>query len=75
MYPQVMINVPIAVGLDWQTHAGLQQTQADVQARLGERGRVLVRASGTEAKLRLMVEASDEALAQTCAQQLADSLR
>ncbi|MFQ6685585.1 hypothetical protein OMF52_12310, partial [Bordetella pertussis] len=38
------------------------------------RGRVLIRASGTEPKLRLMVEAEDEALAQASAQKLADSL-
>lgn len=75
MYPQVMINVPISVDLDWKAHLGLQKAQAAVQAQLGESGRVLIRASGTEAKLRLMVEASDKALAQACAQQLADSLR
>lgn len=75
MYPQVMINVPISADLDWKAHLGLQKAQAAVQAQLGESGRVLIRASGTEAKLRLMVEASDKALAQACAQQLADSLR
>ncbi|MFO7746576.1 MAG: phosphoglucosamine mutase, partial [Orrella sp.] len=74
MYPQVMINVPIAADLDWKAHQGLQKAQAAVQAQLGESGRVLIRASGTEAKLRLMVEASDKALAQACAQQLADAL-
>lgn len=74
MYSQVMINVPIAADLDWKAHQGLQKAQAAVQAQLGESGRVLIRASGTEAKLRLMVEASDKALAQACAQQLADAL-
>jgi phosphoglucosamine mutase len=74
MYPQVMINVPIAADLDWQSHLPLQQAQTEVQAQLGEHGRVLIRASGTEPKLRLMVEARDESLARVCAQKLADSL-
>jgi phosphoglucosamine mutase len=74
MLPQVMINVPIAAGVDWQSHNGLKQAQADVQAQLGQSGRVLIRASGTEPKLRLMVEAGSEAVASACAQKLADSL-
>jgi len=74
MLPQVMINVPIAAGVDWQSHAGLQQAKAQVQAQLGQFGRVLIRASGTEPKLRLMVEAESEAVALACTQKLADSL-
>ncbi|MGX5658463.1 phosphoglucosamine mutase [Castellaniella ginsengisoli] len=64
MYAQKMVNVPLAPGLDWQTHAGLKEASAAVRAMLGDRGRVLIRASGTEPKLRLMVEADDEALAE-----------
>ncbi|CAM5190476.1 Phosphoglucosamine mutase OS=Castellaniella defragrans (strain DSM / CCUG 39792 / 65Phen) OX=1437824 GN=glmM PE=3 SV=1 [Castellaniella denitrificans] len=64
MYAQKMVNVPLAPGLDWQTHAGLQEASDAVRASLGDRGRVLIRASGTEPKLRLMVEADDEALAE-----------
>ncbi|CDM23364.1 phosphoglucosamine mutase [Castellaniella defragrans] len=64
MYAQKMVNVPLAPGLDWQTHAGLKEASDAVRASLGERGRVLIRASGTEPKLRLMVEADDEALAE-----------
>lgn len=63
MYPQKMVNVPLAPGLDWKNHNGLQQAQAQVEAMLAGRGRVLIRASGTEPKLRLMVEAEDQALA------------
>ncbi|AZY51823.1 phosphoglucosamine mutase [Bordetella avium] len=74
LYPQVMINVPLQPGQDWKTHAGLAAARAGVEAELAGRGRVLIRASGTEPKLRLMVEAEDFALAQASAQKLADSL-
>lgn len=74
LYPQKMINVPLAPGLDWKTHAGLGGARQAVEAELAGRGRVLIRASGTEPKLRLMVEAEDERLAASCAQRLADAL-
>ncbi len=74
MYPQKMINVPLPPGLDWKTHAGLAAAQREVEAELDGRGRVLIRASGTEPKLRLMVEAEDESLATASAQKLAASL-
>ncbi|MFA5490899.1 MAG: phosphoglucosamine mutase, partial [Candidimonas sp.] len=63
MYPQKMVNVPLVPGMDWKSHAGLKAAQKQVEAMLGERGRVLIRASGTEPKLRLMVEAEDAGLA------------
>jgi phosphoglucosamine mutase len=71
MYPQKMINVPLKPGSDWKSHAGLAQAKREVEAQLGERGRVLIRASGTEPKLRLMVEADDDALATQCVEKLA----
>jgi len=74
LYPQTMINVPLAPGLDWRNHAGLQSTYAQIQAELDGRGRALIRASGTEPKLRLMVEADDAQLASQCANRLAESL-
>ncbi|MFT0533049.1 phosphoglucosamine mutase [Castellaniella hirudinis] len=70
MYAQKMVNVPLAPGLDWQAHAGLREAAQAVQAQLGDRGRVLIRASGTEPKLRLMVEADDAALADECVRRL-----
>ncbi len=72
MYPQVMVNVPIVKGSDWQNHAGMQAAKAQVEQRLGDKGRVLIRASGTEPKLRLMVEAETYALAKECVDILAD---
>ena len=74
MYPQKMINVPLAPGQDWKTHAGLSAARQSVEAELAGRGRILIRASGTEPKLRLMVEAEDEALAVSSAEKLAASL-
>jgi phosphoglucosamine mutase len=62
MYPQTMVNVPWTPGKSWTEHAGLVAAKTQVEAMLGERGRVLIRASGTEPKLRLMVEAEDEHL-------------
>jgi phosphoglucosamine mutase len=63
MYPQIMVNVPWKKGADWKAHAGLQAAKEEVERELDGRGRVLIRASGTEPKLRLMVEAETEALA------------
>src|SRR5690606_27957782 len=74
MYPQKMINVPCTPGADSTSHAGLVAAQQAVEAELAGRGRVLIRASGTEPKLRLMVEAEDAALAEACAEKLAASL-
>lgn len=75
LFPQVMINVRLQDGLDWKTHAPLQGLQRDIEADLGASGRVLIRASGTEPVLRIMVEASDERTARRCAERLADSLK
>src|SRR5690606_33253790 len=70
MYPQKMVNVPLAPGLRWQEHAGLDAARKKVEQELNGRGRVLIRASGTEPKLRLMVEAEDETLADEGVRQL-----
>ncbi len=74
MYPQVLVNVRIARGFDWQQDAGLQQARRDAEAELGEAGRILSRPSGTEPLLRVMVEAREEALARRLAEQLAASV-
>lgn len=71
MYPQVMVNVPIEKGMDWKNHPGMVAAQAEVEQRLNGRGRSLIRASGTEPKLRLMVEAETYALAKECVDILA----
>lgn len=75
LFPQVMINVRLRDGLDWKSHLPLQRLQRDIEKDLGGSGRVLIRASGTEPVLRIMVEAGDEGTARSCAERLADSLK
>ena len=73
LFPQALINVRIAAGSDWQSNPQAQSVLREVEAELGDAGRVLVRASGTEPLLRVMVEARELAHAQACAQRLADA--
>ncbi len=75
LFPQTLINVRLQPGQDWQRNAQLAQVQEAVLAELGQSGRVLIRPSGTEPLVRVMVEARDAAQAQSCAQRLADVLR
>lgn len=73
LYPQVLRNVRIQPGCDWRTLPTLAQAQADAEAALQGQGRVLIRASGTEPVLRVMVEARDAAQAQRWADALAQA--
>ena len=75
LFPQVMINVRLAVRADWQQNATLVAEKERVEQELGSGGRVLIRASGTEPVLRVMVEARDRALAQAFAERLAVAAR
>ena len=75
LFPQTLINVRLLPGQDWKTNTFLSEETQAVQAELGDTGRVLIRASGTEPLLRVMVEARDAAQARHCAQQLADAAR
>lgn len=59
MYPQKMVNVEWEQGRDWTECQELVQVKQQLEAELGQKGRVLIRPSGTEPKLRLMVEAED----------------
>ena len=74
LFPQTLINVKIKPGTDWQSNAALQKVIKDVEEKLGDSGRVLIRASGTEPLVRVMVEAKDLDQAKTCAQRIADTL-
>ncbi len=75
LFPQVLINVRVAAGSDHRSHAGLVEARAGVERELADSGRVLIRASGTEPVLRVMVEARDAAQAKACAERLADAAR
>ena len=75
MFPQVLINVELQRGVDWQSNAALSAAQLAVQRELGSHGRVLIRPSGTEPLVRVMVEAREGAQAQACAERLAATIR
>lgn len=75
LFPQVLLNVRLQPGQDWRSNPRLQAETAAVQAQLADMGRVLIRASGTEPLLRIMVEASDPAQAHGCAQRLVQAAR
>jgi phosphoglucosamine mutase len=75
LFPQVLINVRLKAGQDWKAAPRLAEEQAAVQAELGQNGRLLIRPSGTEPLVRVMVEARDAAQAQRCAERLAATIR
>jgi phosphoglucosamine mutase len=75
LLPQVLINVQMANGFDWKSHAALQVAVSAAEAELAGRGRVLIRASGTEPVLRVMVEAQREPTARTLADRIAAAVR
>ena len=75
LYPQTLINVRLKPGVDWQASPRLAARRAEVDRELGTSGRVLIRPSGTEPLVRVMVEAEDAAQAKRCAERLAESLR
>jgi phosphoglucosamine mutase len=75
LFPQSLINVSILPGFDWRRHGPLLDLQQMIERELGSSGRILIRASGTEPVLRVMVEANDPRLAASCASRLADAVR
>ncbi|MDO5693588.1 MAG: phosphoglucosamine mutase [Pseudomonadota bacterium] len=75
LFPQTLVNVRLQPGQDWQQNARLKDETRAVESELGDQGRVLIRASGTEPLLRVMVEARDAAQAKACAERLAATLK
>lgn len=73
-YPQILINVKTQGKIDLSTHQALKKAQAEVESVLGGSGRVLIRASGTEPLIRVMVEGKDLNLVQKSAEALASTL-
>jgi phosphoglucosamine mutase len=75
LFPQTLLNVRMAEGADWRSNVALAHAQQTVGAELGDAGRVLIRASGTEPVLRIMVEARDARLSKQFAERLAATVR
>jgi phosphoglucosamine mutase len=75
LFPQTLINVRLTAGTDWQSNTRMQAAVREAEIALGKAGRVLIRASGTEPLVRVMVEAREAAQAQALAQSIADTLR
>ncbi len=71
-YPQSMVNVRIADSADLAGSDRVQKAVADVESKLGSKGRVLLRPSGTEPVVRVMVEGEDAAEVRTLAEELAE---
>ncbi|WP_371324889.1 phosphoglucosamine mutase [Dechloromonas sp. ZY10] len=75
LYPQKMINVPAPRGCRWQDYSELVARVGMVETRMAGRGRVLLRASGTEPVLRVMVEGQDRVEVEAAAVELAEVAR
>ena len=74
-FPQVMINVPLQGNNNPMQASSVQQSVEQAEGRLNGRGRVLLRPSGTEPLIRVMVEGEDEALVSELASTIADAVR
>ncbi|MDQ3796692.1 MAG: phosphoglucosamine mutase [Pseudomonadota bacterium] len=74
-YPQILVNVPIGVPIDIQASEIVQRAVADAQRELADRGRVLLRPSGTEPLVRVMVEGQDPSRVKQLAECIAEQVR
>jgi len=74
LFPQTLINVRVPAGFDWQKNPAMVSEKERVEQELGDTGRVLIRASGTEPLIRVMVEARDAERAQSLARRIADKV-
>ncbi len=75
LYPQVLVNVPVTKGFVWRDVPSIVEKLAEVEAQLSGRGRVLLRPSGTEPLLRVMVEGEDADEVRAAAESLAAVVR
>jgi phosphoglucosamine mutase len=74
LYPQTLINKRVQPGFDWTKDAAMVAEKEAVERELGDAGRVLIRASGTEPLIRVMVEAKDAQQAESMARRIADKM-
>lgn len=75
LFPQVLINVRFAGGDNPLESDSVKSVAADVEKRLEGKGRILLRKSGTEPLIRVMVECQDAELAQQCAEEIAEAVK
>ncbi len=75
LFPQTLVNVKLPPGLDWKTHDGFGKARAEVEQRIDGSGRVLIRPSGTEPVLRIMVEHADRRIGENLARHIANALQ
>ena len=75
LFPQVLINVRFAGGDNPLESDAVKSVAAEVEKRLEGKGRILLRKSGTEPLIRVMVECQDAALAQQCAEEIAEAVK
>jgi phosphoglucosamine mutase len=75
LFPQTLINVRMQKGFDWQKNAAITKAKQGVEKKLGSKGRVLLRPSGTEPVLRVMVEGESEAKVANAAAELAEAVK
>ncbi|MBI4775785.1 MAG: phosphoglucosamine mutase [Deltaproteobacteria bacterium] len=74
-YPQVLVNVAVTEKPDLMTIPDIKETYDEIERRLKDRGRILLRYSGTSSKARVMIEGDDLALIETLAQEMAGVVR
>ena len=75
MYPQVLLNVTVPKGFDWKKHAAIKHAQAEAERELNGKGRVLLRPSGTEPVLRVMVEGEPRDAIESAAKNIARAVK
>lgn len=75
LFPQVLINVRFAGGANPLESEAVKAVAADVEKRLEGKGRILLRKSGTEPLIRVMVECEDGTLAKQCAEEIAEAVK
>jgi phosphoglucosamine mutase len=75
MYPQVLLNVKVPRGFDWRKHSAIGKAQAEAEQALNGKGRVLLRPSGTEPVVRVMVEGEPREAIESAAASIAAAVR
>jgi phosphoglucosamine mutase len=75
LYPQILINIPVSKRESLSSHPAIQEEIKSAEEKLGSSGRVLVRASGTEHKIRVMLEGEDEKLIKRLGRKIAGTVK